>query len=211
MARTYSLEAIVLRTVDVDEADRFCILFTRERGRLAARARGVRKMQSRLGGVLLPFRHLTIEIAESDHSRTVTGAAPHPSSAIITPDIKAFMRWERGVELLLGLTEEDEPLPRVFDLLLAFLAVASDPSLDPLLPFQLRLLALLGLLPATEDDRRFSALSSDAKLYVKACAGLQDFYALVSLPLPHDGIGTFLEQVLNEHLSRPMKSATIRL
>ena len=64
MSRTRSVEAIILRTIDIGDADRFCILFTKEAGRKGARARGVRKTMSRLGGLLLPFRHLRIDLAE---------------------------------------------------------------------------------------------------------------------------------------------------
>lgn len=206
MSRTHSLEAIVLRTVDIDEADRFCILFTRERGRLAARARGVRKLQSRLGGVLLPFRHLRVEIAESDHSRTLTGAIPALESPITAPDMHAFVRWERGVELLLALTEEDEPLPSVFALLGSFLRIVSDPVHDPLIAFELRLLVLLGLLPATHEDKRFAALPESGKLFIQACTRTSDLATLSALPFPAPEIGQFLENVLEQHLTRPLKS-----
>ena len=58
MAHSESVEAVVLKTYDVGEADRFCIVLTKERGRIAARARGVRKLTSKMGGSLLPLHHV---------------------------------------------------------------------------------------------------------------------------------------------------------
>ncbi len=207
MSRTRSVEAIILRTIDIGDADRFCILFTKEAGRKGARARGVRKTMSRLGGLLLPFRHLRIDLAESDHSCTITSAMHIESVLTGSPDMSAFVRWERGVELLLALTEEDEPMPTVFDLLLAFLLLSSDTSIEPLIPFQLRLLVLLGLLPATMDDARFVRLSAQGQLFVHACFDIADLKTLSTLPIPEQEIRIFLESVLAEHLTRPLKSA----
>jgi hypothetical protein len=208
MPRSHSVEAIVLRTIDVGEADRFCILFTRELGRKAARARGVRKPMSRFGGLLLPFRLLRIELSESDHSCAITSAMHIGDRVLSSPDMTAFVRWERGVELLLALTEEDEPLPGVFDLLFAFLQLSSSPD-SPLLPFQLRLFALLGLLPTNDDDRRYARLSEQGKLFLRACAEIMDLSVLTHLPVPEQELQDFLEALFQEYLSRPLKSGNV--
>ena len=59
MPQSQTYEALILQSHDVGEADRFLILFTRERGRLAARARAVRKPKSKMGGSLLPLKLAT--------------------------------------------------------------------------------------------------------------------------------------------------------
>lgn len=207
MSRTRSVEAVILRTIDIGDADRFCILFTKETGRKGARARGVRKTTSRLGGLLLPFRHVRLDLAESDHSCTITSAMHIENGLTGSPDMQAFVRWERGVELLLALTEEDEAMPAVFDLLLSFLIVSGDTSIEPLIPFQLRLLALLGLLPSSPDDKRFARLSPQGQLFIHACEDIRDLKTLATLPIPEEDIKFFLDSVLVEHLTRPLKSA----
>src|SRR5512135_1660797 len=104
MARTSTCEAIVLRTMDIGEADRFCILFTRERGRLAARARGVRKLGSRIGGTLLPFSHVRMEVTQTDHSSLITSASCLHVHEAEYGNFHAFAKIEQGIELVLRFT-----------------------------------------------------------------------------------------------------------
>ncbi|MBU1911666.1 recombination protein O N-terminal domain-containing protein, partial [Patescibacteria group bacterium] len=48
MPHSQTYNSIILKAYDVGEADRFLILFTREKGRMTARARAVRKLKSKL-------------------------------------------------------------------------------------------------------------------------------------------------------------------
>lgn len=202
------MEAVVLRTIDVGEADRLCILFTREEGRKAAKARSVRKTGSRLGGTLLPFRHITVELSESDTHGAVTGATDRGDLPDAPGDFEAFLRLQQGVELLLALTEDNEPIPGAFDLLLQFIALAENPA--SLLPFQLRLLHLLGFLPESDEDSRFRGLSEEAKAYIRACARIGDFRQLTELLPAGEELGRFMNIVSGEQLQRPLKSADFR-
>lgn len=198
------MEAVVLRTIDVGEADRFCIFFTREEGRKAAKARSVRKTSSRLGGTLLPFRHITVELSESETHAAVTGAVDRGDLPDVLGNLDAFFRLQQGVELLLALTEENEPIRGVFDLLTQFIAYSADAR--SLLPFQLRLLHLLGFLPESDEDARFRSLSEEAKAYVRACTRIADFQGLCAL-LPDGGeLGRYMQIVAGEQLQRPLKS-----
>ena len=52
MARSYKTEAIVLRSFRFGEADRVLHLYTLDRGRVGAVAKGVRKTKSRFGARL---------------------------------------------------------------------------------------------------------------------------------------------------------------
>ena len=49
--RTYKTEAVVLRSMRLGEADRVLHVYTLERGRVGAVAKGVRKTKSRFGGI----------------------------------------------------------------------------------------------------------------------------------------------------------------
>ena len=60
MARTYKTEAVVLRSFRFAEADRVLHLYSSERGRLGAIAKGVRKTKSRFGARLEPFSHVEL-------------------------------------------------------------------------------------------------------------------------------------------------------
>ncbi len=75
MRRSFSDDAIVLRTYDVGEGDRFCILLTRKHGKISARAKGVRKVKSRKGGSLLPLHIARVDIDVSSSGNYVSGAS----------------------------------------------------------------------------------------------------------------------------------------
>ena len=206
MARAQTYEAIVLRSFDIGEADRFCILFTRQRGRVAARARGVRKMQSRMGGSLLPFSHARLELVETDHSMTITSASSIGNHTLDYGEYEVFARLQRGAELVLALTEDEEPLRDVFELLLNFLHAATVPGCDASLPFALCLLQVLGLLPAREEDRRFALLPPEAKAFVRRRAQEQTIDVLCAELADPAPLRTFVHAVLEDHLKKPLAS-----
>ena len=70
MSGSFKTEAIVLRSIRYGEADRILHLYTADRGRVGAIAKGVRRAKSRLGGRLEPL------------SRVRPGAAPGPRRAL---------------------------------------------------------------------------------------------------------------------------------
>ncbi len=205
MSRTLSVDAVILRTIDIGEADRFCILFTRQHGRKAARARAVRKTTSRLGAMLLPFRSLKLELHETDHSLTITSAVPLHS---VDPpsEFSSVLALQQGIELLLALTEDDEVMPAVFDLLQSFISSADQHAL---IPFQLRLLHLLGLLPAVTEYGRFDRLDPSTKVFIEACTQIPDISMLMRLPYPRDIVQKYVVDVLSEHLSAPLRSTVV--
>jgi len=153
MPHSYTYEAIVLKAYDVGEADRFLVLFTRERGRLSARARAVRKMKSRLGGSLLPFQHITVGLTEGSAGMIVTSAQCKSETEMSSTN--AFLFTEQGIEILLSLLHEEEPLPEIFDLTLEFLEKCQTEERDPVLPFIIKLLTIMGLSPdgSTEEEK----------------------------------------------------------
>ncbi len=150
MPRALSDEAIVLRTRDIGEADRLCILLTREHGKIAARANGVRKLKSRKGSSMLPLQHVRMEFRQGSAGFVVHAAScirPHEECR---KNLRAYAVAQHAVGLLLAFLEDHEPVPEIYDLTLECLAACdrNDPhvALRPI--FTLRLLSLLGLLPS---------------------------------------------------------------
>lgn len=206
MAKRMTLDAVVLRTVDIGEADRLCVLFTREAGRIAAKAKAVRKPGSRMGGTLLPFRHISVDISASDNRNTVTSVLDKGDGAAQATTFDLFVCLEQGVEFLLALTEDDEPLPAVFSLLLQFLQIGSRLAL---LPFQIRLLHLLGHLPDNTDDARFASLDQESQAFVQACIRIADLGTLTELNPGSDELSRFVRIVSGSQMQRPMKSMAL--
>lgn len=206
--RSRSYEAVVLRAVDVGEADRFCVLFTKEAGKLAARARGVRKPGSRKGGVLLPLSHVRVQVSGREEPGTIDSATE--ASEVRPPsDFRAFSRAQQGIELLLTLTEDNEPLPQLFTSLLLFLAACEHPDRNPVPAFVVRALHLLGVLPLHDDDPRFARLPDDAKAALRVAARSPN-------PLEAEGMGDaavrqYVKMVLADTLPRPLKAEELHI
>src|SRR2546430_15726366 len=74
--RTLKTEAVVLRSFRLGEADRVLHLYTLERGRVGAVAKGIRRTKSRFGGRPEPLSHVELMLHQgSGELGTVTGAA----------------------------------------------------------------------------------------------------------------------------------------
>ena len=187
MARSYTTEAVVLRSFRFGEADRVLHLYTLDRGRVGAVAKGVRKTKSRFGGRLEPFSHVELVL---HHGRgeldTVTGASlvrPHDRARTDPYRLQVGLV---GLEAMLRLYTEQEANERAFTALTRFLDALDDlPALptrapiDPLaLAFQLKLLWLSGYLPhlgscveCGEEDDLVGYLPDAGGAVCSACVG----------------------------------------
>jgi DNA repair protein RecO (recombination protein O) len=154
--RTYRTEAVVLRSLRFSEADRILHLYTLERGRIGAIAKGVRKTRSRFGARLEPLSHVELMLHEgSGELQTVTGAELVRPHRAVREDGYRLQVGLIGAEAMLRLFVEPEANPRAFTALTRFLdaldvapVAGARPALDPLaLSFQLKLLWLSGYLP----------------------------------------------------------------
>jgi DNA repair protein RecO (recombination protein O) len=155
-SRSYRTEAVVLRSFRFGEADRVLHLYTAERGRVGAVAKGVRKTKSRFGGRLEPLSHVVLQLHQgSGELQTVTGVELVHHHQPARDDFYRLSVGLIGAEAMLRLFTEQEQNERAFTALVRFLDVldgaphaADRPALDPLaLAFQLKLLWLSGYLP----------------------------------------------------------------
>ena len=71
---SYRAEAIVLRTHKLGEADRIITLLTRERGKVRAVAKGVRRTKSKFGARLEPFSRVDLLVFEGKNLDIITQA-----------------------------------------------------------------------------------------------------------------------------------------
>lgn len=146
----------MLRSIRLGEADRVLHLYTLERGRVGAVAKGVRKTTSRFGARLEPLSHVDLVLHRgSGDLDTVTGVQLVRSHQPARDDYYRLSAGLIGAEAMLRLFSEQEANERAFTALTRFLDlldetphVADRPALDPLaLSFQLKLLWLSGYLP----------------------------------------------------------------
>ena len=156
MGRAYKTEAVVLRSLRLGEADRVLHLYTLERGRIGAVAKGIRKTKSRFGGRLEPLSHVELMLHQgSGELQTVTSVELVRSHRLAREDSYRLGVGLVGAEAMLRLFTEQERNPRAFEALTRFLDLLDElvpasarPAVDPLaLSFQLKLLWLSGYLP----------------------------------------------------------------
>jgi DNA repair protein RecO (recombination protein O) len=178
--RTYKTEAIVLRSLRFAEADRILHLYTSERGRVGAIAKGVRKTKSRFGARLEPLSHVELLLHEgSGELQTVTGVDLRRSHRATREEPYRLRVGLIGAEAMLRLFGEPEGNDRAFTALARFLELLDelppddgDSAVEPLvLSFQLKLLWVAGYLPhltscvecgATDDLVAFSPRAGGA-------------------------------------------------
>lgn len=180
MGRTYKTEAVVLRSFRLGEADRVLHVYTADRGRVGAVAKGVRRTKSRFGGRLEPLSHVELMLHQgSGDLQTVTGADLRSSHHESREDSYRLAVGLIGAEAMLRLFPEQEANARAFMALTRFLdrldeipsRAPAQPALDPLvLSFQLKLLWLSGYMPHLESCVECGAVEGLAG-YLPAAAG----------------------------------------
>jgi DNA repair protein RecO (recombination protein O) len=148
--RSFRLEAVVLRHADWGEADRLLTLYSRQRGKVRAIAKGARKIHSRKAGHLEPFTHVTLQLAKGRDLLIVTQADTLNPYLPLGEDLSKASHASYIVELLDRFTYEDEsenyPIFRLLTETLARIAVDPDPWLA-IRYYEVRLLDFLGYRP----------------------------------------------------------------
>jgi DNA repair protein RecO (recombination protein O) len=147
--RLYRTEAIVLKRLDFGEADRILTLYTPDRGKVRAIAKGVRRIASRKSGHVELFTHAGLLLAEGRNLDVVTQAETVRPFRRIREDLIRTTYAYHIAELVDRFVEEGIESPATFDLLrdaLAALTEAEDPSLVARF-FEVKLLGHLGFRP----------------------------------------------------------------
>jgi DNA repair protein RecO (recombination protein O) len=121
-SRTYRAQAIVLGHFEYGEADRILKLYTLEKGKISAIAKGVRKISSRKAGHLEPFTQVSLFLARGRDLDIITQAeALHPMSGL-RDDLQRMALASYVVEALDRFTYEEGPNPALYRLLSQTLA-----------------------------------------------------------------------------------------
>lgn len=149
-------EAIVLRSLRYGEADRILHLYTPQRGRQSAIAKGVRRTKSRFGGRLEPYFRLQMVLYEGrSELLTVTSAETVSGHPRLREHAAALDSAARACDAVGRLFDTPEPHPGVFALLCNELALLDAGASADLchathanqLAFRLKLLLAAGLAP----------------------------------------------------------------
>ena len=152
MPGSLKTEAIVLRGIRYGEADRILHLYTPERGRVSAIAKGVRRAKSRFGGRLEPFFRLDLVLYQGKSDlMTVTSAETIAGHPRLREHAAAIDGAARACDAVGRLFDDGDPHRGVYNLLgnqLALLdAEPARATRANALAFRLKLLLAAGFAP----------------------------------------------------------------
>jgi DNA repair protein RecO (recombination protein O) len=152
MPASFKTEAIVLRSIRYGEADRVLHLYSVDRGRIGAIAKGVRRTRSRMGGRLEPLSRVRLVLRQGRGDLcTVTSVDTVDAHPGLLERRAPLERASQACEAVLRLLDSGEPNPAAYHLLCNQLALlASDPGAATRaksLAFRLKLLLAAGFAP----------------------------------------------------------------
>ncbi len=152
MPGSLKTEAIVLRSMRYGEADRILHLFTPDRGRLSAIAKGVRRAKSRFGGRLEPYFRLQLVLYQGRSDLlTVTSAETVHGHPRLREHGAALDGAARACDAVARMFDDHDAHRGVYHLLANQLAlIDADPARATrgnALAFRLKLLLAAGFAP----------------------------------------------------------------
>jgi DNA repair protein RecO (recombination protein O) len=147
--RSFRAEGIVLKHNDHGEASRMLTIYTRQRGKVRALAKGVRKVRSRKGGHLEPFTLVSLQLAVGRNWYIVSQAEAQDTYSTLRENLESLGYASYVVELLDKFTYEEEVNTPLFRLLAKTLDRLNrgEDSLLVVRYYEIRLLDLLGFRP----------------------------------------------------------------
>lgn len=148
-ARSQRVEAIVLKHAEFGEADQLLTLYTRERGKLRALAKGARKARSRKAGHLEPFTRVSLQIAKGKSLDIITQAEAQDTHSALSADLELLGYASTAAELADKFSSDDDENRALYRLLRDTLErLERDPDPELVLRYyEVRLLDLVGFRP----------------------------------------------------------------
>lgn len=171
--KAYKLEGIVIRRRNVGEADRIITLFSKTKGKVQIRAKGVRRIASRRSGHIELLNYGIFNLHQGKNLPILTEVQSLEDFDKIKKDLKKIGFAYHLCELIDGLCAENQENFEIFMLLgktLRKISLAEDPK-GVIKEFEYRLLNLLGFhslgLEAELDSQTFIENLLERKLKTK--------------------------------------------
>ncbi|HHU62088.1 MAG: DNA repair protein RecO [Bacillota bacterium] len=145
---SWKTEGIILRVRNLGEADRLVTLYTKEKGKLNASARGARRIRNRLLSPSQVFTHGRYMIFPGKGLHNLSQADIINSNQILRDDLEKFAYASYVTELLDAFTPEEDPAQDVFHLLAGTLSLGAEGRFSTAVRFfEIRLMKELGYEP----------------------------------------------------------------
>lgn len=144
----YSVEGVVIKNLNYKDSDKIYTIFTKNKGKISASAKGVRKISSRRAGNLDTLNYVVIGIFEGSFGyKTITEVKTLNSFRKLKSSIPKVSKAYFLLELVHKFLEEDHEEEKIFNLLISSLEKMEedDKNIDFwVLFFEISLLILLG-------------------------------------------------------------------
>src|SRR2546421_4131136 len=118
---TYGADAIVLRRLDYGEADRILTILSREHGKFAAIAKGVRKSKTRSHSALDLFSRSQMMIAKGRNLDVVAQVQRIGNARNISGDVQRTAYASMVAEVVDKVVEDRHPVNDIFELVVSTL------------------------------------------------------------------------------------------
>lgn len=147
--RTYRAHAIVIGHTDFGEADRMIKLFTLEKGKITAVAKGVRKIRSRKAGHLEPFTWVKLFLAKGRNLDIITQAETIDAYIGLRDDLQRLAFAAYIIEVIDRFTYEEDENEGIYKLLANTLnRIEIRDNLETVVHYyEVRMIDLLGFRP----------------------------------------------------------------
>ena len=146
--RKYNTEAIVLKNINYSDADKIYTLLTQKYGKIAAIAKGVRRISSRRAGNLDSLNHVSLGIYEgSSKFKSIVEVKTISAFKDLKKSLERSLSGYYMAELINKSLEEDSEAGMIFDLLRIALGKLNDLDNQPdevVNSFEIKLMRLLG-------------------------------------------------------------------
>jgi DNA repair protein RecO (recombination protein O) len=148
----YRATGVVLRTYKLGEADRIVVLLTKERGKVRAVAKGVRKTRSRFGARVEPTSHVQVQLYETRGELDIlTQVETIDHFRAIREDLDRFAKASAMLEAVDHVALEGQAQVRLYQMLVGALrTLAASDSPLVLAGFFLKLLVAEGSGPMVD-------------------------------------------------------------
>lgn len=140
-------QAILLRKFPINESDLLLVLFCKQNGKILAKAKGAKKLNSKFKGKLETFNIINIELYNSGRSYTLT-EAKNISIGPNGQDLTAFQNSQHVCRILNSLLPDQNPTPNLFSLTKDIQSIIQ--SKTSLLLFLIKFLYIEGYIKKTQ-------------------------------------------------------------
>lgn len=144
--RSFQTEGIVLKRKNLGEADRLLTVFTKKHGKIKILAKGVRHIKSRRSPNIELFNLVTLFVHKGRTFNILTEAQAINTFQNVRKNLELVGLAYYCCELIDGLCAEEQPHPKVYDLLIATLNELDHGLIQK---FETTLLSELGFLTQT--------------------------------------------------------------